>query len=79
MQKYYFWSSNERYLSFEYNSPKGFDQILEKIDHGDRVTDCWPGFPFKMEKKKKKVSDFPFLELLFKAIISTVLTAVDVI
>ena len=67
MQKFYIWNEDGRHLDFEFKNPKGFDQIEEKIDLGERVTGSWQDFPFKLEKKKK-IGDFPFLELLFKPI-----------
>ena len=64
MKKYYYWSEDWHYLHFECDYPEGFDQILEKIDQGERIADLWRDFPFKMQEKKKRISDFPYLSRL---------------
>lgn len=65
--KYFYLESDEHFLQFE-DMPKGMKLIRnEYISTGKPISAKWQDFKFRFEKRKKALSDFPFLDTLFVA------------
>ena len=69
MKKYYRWSSSERFRTINGRSQEFKDFVFNEIVVStQKIKHLWKPFPFRFDEKKKKFSDFPFLNTHLYAI-----------
>ena len=69
MRKYYEWESSEKFLRLDEYSREVIDFIFNNISLSvQKVKHLWKPFLFRFEDRKKKSSDFPYLNPCLHAI-----------
>ncbi len=62
MKKFYMWDSSEKFRRLDEYPREAGDFIFNEISTSiQEVKHLWKPFPFRFEDKKKRISDFPYL------------------
>jgi len=62
MKEYFIFERSERYLLIPEMPPPMIQIVEEYIAYGQSVSDTWKPFQVKFEEKKKRISDFPYMD-----------------